>query len=111
MPPRHLLPQPRVFIDPDIHQPPPLTYAYAASYTPGAFGTEFPREVRIFPRRDWYSTSFGYPDFEPGEHRLKAQWAGREASKKWEEGLQNHSVAHLDDIDLAVAVLDKAEEM
>ncbi|EJT45886.1 hypothetical protein A1Q2_05806 [Trichosporon asahii var. asahii CBS 8904] len=70
----------------------------------------FPAGVRRFPRREWRGV-FGAPPFEPGSFMLKAQWAGREASRRWQTAIKKGSLDGMTTVDYAVAVFDLASHM
>lgn len=72
--------------------------------------TRFPPSIRAFPRREWRGT-IPSPPFAPGDFKMKAQWAGRAASRRWAAALEKQSLEGMTTVDFAVAVADKAAEM
>lgn len=73
----------------------------------------FPRSLGTFPRTKW--TYIHWPVFASGETNLMCMHAGREASLRWTDALarpmKKDARLELDEVDLAAAVFDKAEQL
>lgn len=85
--------------------------AAGSSQGSGTSKGSFPRHIMMFPRTRWDGVIFSYPNFRPGELRLKAIWASRAASDKFLKAFKSKDKSAVDEVDFAVAVLAKAAEM
>lgn len=72
---------------------------------------EFPRGYLFWPRMSWNTVPFVHPPYLPGDILFKSQWAGREASKRWINVMETQDLGLIDQVDLAVAVLNKVSQL
>ncbi|BEI81540.1 hypothetical protein CcaverHIS002_0207000 [Cutaneotrichosporon cavernicola] len=63
-----------------------------------------------FPCKNWDGVDFPYPGPQC-TYREKAIWAGRAASKRFAWAFENNDFFFVDNIDFAVAVFDKTQEL
>lgn len=65
-----------------------------------------------FPRSDWSEVVyFGRPVFSRDEVGPKCQWAARAASQRWAKAFEAKDLGTLDEVDFALVILDKVDEM